>query len=135
MRRQALTTTIILAALLLAVPAATLGADPPPALQSQAGMTFVNQEAGEAHGLHVTLSGKAEVLANPENGRVGPFRDVQSNGSNHVILFNPVEPVAGGGAGKIDLIFRSYDKKLRITGWWWTDAEGKLIGEKQKPPK
>ena len=133
MKRTRIAMMLLLAAALLVAPAATLGADPPPAYKSQAGMTFVNAEAADAHGLHVTLSGAGEVLTHPETGTAGSFRDLQDNGSNHVILFNPVEPIAGNGAGKVDLVFRSYQKKLKVTGWWWVDAAGKLVGKKQKP--
>jgi hypothetical protein len=81
----------------------------------------------------VTLSGKADVVSDPATGEVGPFRNVQGNGSNHVILTNPREPLAGEGEGKVDLTFRTYNKKLKITGWWWIDQAGKRIGKKQKP--
>jgi len=117
---------------LLVAPLSLAGPQKVKAYAGQAGYTFVNTESVAAHGLHVTLSAKGVVVTDPESGVAGPFRNVQGNDSNHLVLGNPADPVAGNGEGKFDLMFRSYDKKLKITGWWWTDERGKRIGEKHK---
>lgn len=132
MKQKRISAMVILAALLLA-PLATVEAKKSEAYKGQAGMTFVNGEALPAHGLVVTLSNKGEVRTNPDNGAAGPFRNVSGNDSDKIEMTNPTEPIAGGGEGKVDLIFRSKQKKLAVTGWWWVDEKGKRIGKKQKP--
>ena len=136
MTQRVLVAVSSLLAVALVASLGTVRADKPVKLKSykgQAGKTFVNEEAVPAHGLHVTLSGKGEVITNDETGYAGPFRDVRDNDSKHLILTNPKEPIPGGGEGQVDLTFRSYQKKLKITGWWWVDEKGKRIGEKRKP--
>lgn len=134
MKRLVLVTVLAVAVVLLSAPTdCVAAAQKIKAYKGQAGMTFVNAEAAPAHGLHVTLSGKAVVVTDDATGAAGPFRDVRGNDSNHVILANPADPIAGGGEGKVELTFRSYQSKLKITGWWWVDGKGKRIGQKQKP--
>jgi hypothetical protein len=132
MKRRNLTITLATALILLAAPIGTVDAGKKH-ISAKVGMTFVNTEPAPAYGLHVTLSGPSEVLTDAETGAAGPFRNVQGNGSNHVILTNPEEPLAGAGEGKVDLSFTAPKKKLEITGWWWVDEKGKRIGKKQKP--
>lgn len=131
MKRLNLATALAVLLVLLVAPIGTVEASKK--VSAKVGMTFVNTEAVPAHGLHVTLSGPSEVLTDAETGAAGPFRNVQGDGTNHVIMTNPAEPIAGEGEGKVDLSFTASKKKLEITGWWWVDEKGKRIGKKQKP--
>ena len=38
----------------------------------------------------------------------------------------------GANGEKVDLQFRSYSNKLSVAKWWWVDAKGKRVGQKQK---
>jgi len=134
MKRLRFAAVSVIALALLLAPVCTLAAAQKiKAYKGQAGRTFVNTEPVPADGLHVTLSGKGDVVTDNATGAAGPFRNVRGNDTNHVIMTNPKDPIAGEGEGKVELMFRTYQKKLEITGWWWVDQNGKRIGKKQKP--
>ena len=65
-----------------------------------------------------------------DDGKAGTFGNVSGNDTAHVKLSNPDAPIAVGDT--VELTFKSYKKKLKITGWWWTDEKGKVVGKKQK---
>jgi hypothetical protein len=100
--------------------------------ESQASYTFVNEEGVPAHGLHVVLSKAGQVVTHPETGYAGPFRDIQGNGTEHLKLSNPRQPVPSNGEeSEFEIRFRSSSSKLQVKKWWWVDEQGKLIGEKK----
>jgi hypothetical protein len=96
---------------------------------AQVGYTFVNNEGVPAYGLVVALSADA-VVETDDNNQAGPFRNVSGNSSKQIQLGHPVEPV--GATESVELTFKSYNKKLKVSKWWWTDQQGKRIGKKQK---
>jgi len=100
--------------------------------ESQASYTFVNEEGVPAHGLHVVLSKEGRVVTHPETGYAGPFRDIRGNGTDHLKLSNPREPVPSSGEeSEFEIRFRSSSPKLQIKKWWWVDERGELIGAKK----
>jgi len=98
------------------------------AYTSQVGHTFVNAESGPVNGLQVVISAQGIVETESESGHAGPFRNVSGNETSTIVMSNPTEPVAVGD--KVELVFKSYNKNLKIKSWWWTDEKGKRIGKK-----
>jgi hypothetical protein len=39
---------------------------------------------------------------------------------------------AAAASGSVELVFRTYKKKLSVKNWWWLDERGKRLGAKQK---
>lgn len=103
--------------------------------KGQVGLLFVNQESQDAHGLVVMLSKKAIVVTDPETGFAGPFQNIRGVGTKTIELSHahPVIAPATGDDEGLDLVFRSYKAGLKITGYYWTDAEGRRIGKKHSP--
>jgi hypothetical protein len=100
--------------------------------ESQASYTFVNEEGVSAHGLHVVLSKEGWVVTHPETGYAGPFRDIRGNGTEHLKLSNPRQPVPSDGEeSELEIRFRSSSPKLQVKKWWWVDERDTLIGEKK----
>ena len=102
-----------------------------PDYKSQAAGTFANIAPTNAHGLVVQLTNEAQVVTDPSSGFAGPFRSIKGNGTKKVTLTNPEAPINTGDAG-IELVFRSFQKKVAIKVWWWTDEKGKRLGSKNK---
>ena len=98
--------------------------------RAQTTFVFTNAEGQGVHGLHIVLSSQAVPVTDPQTGFFGPFRDIRGSGRDHMRLANPGHPVASDGA-EIPLAFRSEKKKLRVVRWWWTDRNGKRIGDKK----
>lgn len=106
-------------------------------VESYAGQTmftFRNLNEIPAHGLHVDLSQKGWAMTDPQTGEAGPFGSIRGSNSKSIRLSNPerpIPPMSEDDKG-IRLAFRSYSKKVRVTGYWWTDEKGKRIGDKVK---
>jgi hypothetical protein len=100
--------------------------------KAQSSYTFTNEEAEPVVGLHIVLSSPAEIILD-DNGQAGPFKNVQGNGSKKIILTNPTAVIpAAGEDNKVELMFRTQKKELKISKWWWLDEKGKTIGKKKK---
>lgn len=97
--------------------------------RSQTAGTFMNATQEQAFGLHVLLSDNASVLID-EGGMAGPFKEVSKNGTAHIILAKPADPIKPGD--KVELSFSSTAKKIEIQKWWWVDGKGKKLGGTQK---
>jgi hypothetical protein len=95
---------------------------------------FANSATAPAHGLVVELSANGVVTTQEETGAAGPFRNVRGNGTSQITLTNPTALIdaAGGKNSSVELTFRSYKGKLSVKSWWWLDANGKRVGDKQK---
>jgi hypothetical protein len=91
--------------------------------------TFTNNSGQQAYGLVVVLSSKSIVVKGDDN-RAGPFGNASGNDTSKITLSNPDKPIEVSGA--VELTFRSYATNLSISKWWWTNAAGKRIGEKNK---
>ena len=91
--------------------------------------TFTNNSGQQAYGLVVTLNSKAIVAVGDDN-RAGPFGNVSGDDTSKITLGNPKSPVEVSGT--VELTFRSYSANLKISKWWWTNAAGKRIGDKNK---
>ena len=103
--------------------------------KGQVGLLFVNRESRPAHGLVVMLSKKAIVVTDPSTGFAGPFQNIRGQGTKTLQLSNahPAIPPATGEEDGFTLTFRSYKAALKISGYYWTDANGKRIGKKLSP--
>lgn len=97
--------------------------------KGQVTQKFTNNSGQEAYGLVVVLSAKAIVVMGDDN-RAGPFGNASGNDTSEIALSNPEKPIEVSGT--VELTFKSYDSKLKVTKWWWTNAGGKRIGEKNK---
>ncbi len=97
--------------------------------KGQVSHSFVNGTGQDVVGLQIQLSTSAMVVTG-DDGRAGPFGNIKGNDSASILLTNPSDPVANGD--KVDLQFRSYSNKLSVAKWWWVDAKGKRVGQKQK---
>lgn len=129
-RTQRTLVFVTLLALMLASTGTVLAAKKVKAYTSQITHTFTNIEATPAQGLTIILSSKVVVETDKESGQAGPFRNVTGNDGAKLVLTNPTEPIAQSAA--VDLVFQSYDSKIVVKSWWWTNAKGKRIGKKQK---
>jgi hypothetical protein len=147
--------------LLLFLPASQAKKKHEASYNAQASYTFENAEPAAAHGLVIVLSADAEVVTDPSSGGAGPFGNVNGNGTSKITLTNPSSPIPGappvdapgegtadegvaeesvpedGAAaaaesGSVELVFRTYKKKLSVKNWWWLDERGKRLGAKQK---
>lgn len=101
---------------------------------AQISYDFANKGTTQAHGLVVVLSADGVVSTDENTGAAGPFRNVRGNGTSQITLTNPTTlvGVAGGENSSFTLVFRSYKSKLEVKSWWWIDANGKRIGDKNK---
>ena len=101
--------------------------------EAQTSFTFKNTEAVAAHGLHVILSRNAHVVTTGADGAAGPFRDIRGNGTSHIILANPQDPIpTGGDASAVTLTFRGQKKQIAVKKYWWVSALQKPLGKKHK---
>jgi len=101
------------------------------AYKAQTTHSFANSETEPVFGLKVVLSTAGEVKTEDESSQAGPFRDIRGNGTNTIELTNsksPMEP----GSDEIDLVFGTYQKKIKVDSWWWLDEKGKRVGKKKK---
>lgn len=103
--------------------------------KGQAGLYFVNNEAEEAHGLVVLLSKKAVVVTEANTGFAGPFQNIRGVGTKTIEFSNarPLIAASTDDESGFNLVFRSYKSGLKITGYYWTNAQGKRIGKKHSP--
>ena len=119
-RTQRTLVFVTLLALMLASTGTVLAAKKVKAYTSQITHTFTNIEATPAQGLTIILSSKVVVETDKESGQAGPFRNVTGNDGAKLVLTNPTEPIAQSAA--VDLVFKSYDSKIVVKSWWWTNA-------------
>jgi beta-lactam-binding protein with PASTA domain len=91
--------------------------------------TFTNNSGQQAYGLVVTLNSGAIVVKGDDN-RAGPFGNASGDDTSKITMSNPETPIEVSGT--VELTFRSYSSNLKISKWWWTNAAGKRIGEKNK---
>jgi len=123
--------TILLAVSLAASPALSKKPTKIQTWKAQTTHSFANGETEPAFGLKVVLSKAAEVKTDDESGQAGPFRDVRGNGTNTIELMNPVSPIEPGSEA-FDLVFGTYEKKIKVESWLWLDSKAKKIGKKNK---
>ena len=122
---------VLFAACLAVSPTLSKKATKIAAYKAQTTHSFANSETDPAFGLKVLLSNAGEIMTDEDSGQAGPFRDIRGNGTNTFELINPKSPVAPG-SDEFNLVFGTYQKKIKVESWWWLNEKGKRIGEKKK---
>ena len=85
---------------------------------SQRTLELTNCREDAAVGLVLELGAPAQVLAHPLTGDVGPFQDVEGNGTSRIVLSNPVQPIGCAVSVRIKLRGAAAIEVLRWS-WLW----------------
>ena len=84
--------------------------------RSQRSLEFTNCREDAAVGLVLELRAPSQVLAHPITGDVGPFQDVEGNGTARIVLSNPVQPIGCAASVRIKLRGPS---SIEVVSWSW----------------
>jgi hypothetical protein len=82
--------------------------------------------------LHIEFSG-AVIVGTDDEGKAGPFQDIDGNGTGKIDLSNPDAADALEQGKTVRLVFRSAAGSITIKNWYWT-KDGKQVGNDHKGP-
>ena len=107
--------------------------------QTQRTHKFTVDTQQAVNDLHIEFKGSV-VVGTDDEGKAGPFQDINGNGSSKLDLSNPEENAGDANddnsalepGDTVRLVVRSTSPKITLTQWWWT-KDGKRVGPVHKP--